>query len=114
MQSREQKKKRRPAKIDLGDEALTILWQDAHQSRYPLETLRLSCPCASCREKRGKPHGPQLVGNELPLVTNEIVTPTSEANGFSPVGRYGIRIQWADGHDDGIYTFEMLRELADT
>jgi len=27
------------------------------------------------------------------------------------VGRYGIKIRWADGHDAGIYTFEMLREF---
>ena len=111
MLGREEKVKRRPTSIDLGAEALTIRWQAGRESRFALEELRRQCPCAICREKRGQPHGPQMVGNELPMVTADIVVPTSEATGFDPVGRYGIKIRWADGHDDGIYTFEMLRAL---
>jgi DUF971 family protein len=26
------------------------------------------------------------------------------------VGSYGLRIRWSDGHDTGIYTFELLRK----
>jgi DUF971 family protein len=26
------------------------------------------------------------------------------------VGRYALQIQWSDGHDTGIYTYERLRE----
>ena len=112
MRGLEERRKRRPASIDLGDEALTIRWQDGRESRYELQALRLQCPCAICRQKRGEPHGPQLTGAaELPIVTTSELTPTSEARGFDPVGRYGIRIHWADGHEDGIYTFEMLRRL---
>ncbi|MXY84151.1 MAG: DUF971 domain-containing protein [Gemmatimonadetes bacterium] len=36
---------------------------------------------------------------------------TAEVRGVSYVGRYGIRIEWADGHDHGIYTFEFFRAL---
>ena len=112
MRGLEERRRRRPATIDLGDEALTIRWQDGRESRYELQALRLQCPCAICRQKRGEPHGPQLTGAaELPIVTTSELTPTSEARGFDPVGRYGIRIHWADGHEDGIYTFEMLRRL---
>lgn len=112
MRGLEERRRRRPARIDLGEEALTIRWQDGRESRYELQALRLQCPCAICRQKRGEPHGPQLTGAaELPIVTTSELTPTSEARGFDPVGRYGIRIHWADGHEDGIYTFEMLRRL---
>ena len=111
MRSREEKKRRRPASIELGDRELLISWQDGHRSSHALEDLRQQCPCANCREARGQPHGPQLVGNELPIVTAASVHPTSEAKGFDPVGRYGIKIKWADGHDAGIYTFEMLRDF---
>ena len=112
MRGLEERRKRRPASIDLGEEALAIRWQDGRESRYELQALRMQCPCAICRQKRGEPHGPQLVGGaELPIVTTAELTPTSEARGFDPVGRYGIRIHWADGHEDGIYTFEMLRRL---
>jgi len=27
------------------------------------------------------------------------------------IGRYAINIQWSDGHNTGIYTFELLRKL---
>ena len=28
---------------------------------------------------------------------------------IEPVGSYAIRLEWDDGHDAGIYTFERLR-----
>jgi DUF971 family protein len=28
-----------------------------------------------------------------------------------PVGAYAIRIDWSDGHNTGIYTFDHLRSL---
>lgn len=111
LRSREEKRRRRPVSIELGEQELLIAWQDGTKSAYALHDLRLACPCANCREARGEPHGPELVNNELPIITNEIVEPTSEAKGFDPVGRYGLRIRWADGHDAGIYTFEMLRDF---
>lgn len=111
LRSREEKKRRRPARIEMGEMELLITWQDGHRGAYALKDLRLQCPCANCREARGEPHGPQLVGDELPIVTSASVDPTSEAKGFDPVGRYALRIRWADGHDAGIYTFEMLRDF---
>jgi len=31
--------------------------------------------------------------------------------GMKPVGNYAYSIEFSDGHDTGIYTFELLREL---
>ena len=31
--------------------------------------------------------------------------------GMKPVGNYAYGIEFSDGHDTGIYTFELLREL---
>ena len=31
----------------LGNE-LVVIWDDGHESYYPLEQLRRACPCASC------------------------------------------------------------------
>jgi DUF971 family protein len=28
---------------------------------------------------------------------------------IEPVGRYGLRFRWSDGHDTGIYSFSLLR-----
>ena len=31
--------------------------------------------------------------------------------GVEPVGNYAIRIDWSDGHNTGIYSFDHLREI---
>ena len=100
------KKKPRDIELDRGSGELVILWRDGSESRYELEGLRRECPCAHCRELRD---GANAGG--LALMQDEAVTATAEVRGFSYVGRYGIRIEWADGHDHGIYTFEFFREL---
>ena len=104
--------KRRPAKIELGAEELVILWKDGRESRHALTALRRNCPCATCRGLREEPgvEAPAAPApGELPLLTATAATATAQARSWEPVGRYGLRICWADGHDHGIYTFEALR-----
>ncbi len=106
----EDKKRRRPSAIELAATELVIQWMDGAESRIPLAALRGSCPCAMCRQARDQEvTGPS---DELSLLTGEAATATAKASGFDFVGRYGIRINWADGHNTGIYTFESLREDA--
>lgn len=31
--------------------------------------------------------------------------------GATQVGSYAVQLRWQDGHDTGIYTFELLRRL---
>jgi DUF971 family protein len=45
------------------------------------------------------------------ILENESVSRAVRAKEIHGVGRYGIAIAWSDGHDTGIYTFEMLRNL---
>jgi DUF971 family protein len=35
----------------------------------------------------------------------------NELTALTPVGNYGIQASWKDGHDTGIYSFEMLRGI---
>ena len=110
----QKKLKRRPSKVELGETELAIQWMDGEHSRFSLADLRGSCPCAVCRQARGQSEREiQLPGGELPVLTGGAATATASASGFDYVGRYGIRIEWADGHNTGIYTFESLREQAD-
>ena len=60
-----------------------------------------------CRDQRALD---DVQEGQLKLLDGEAATATAEARGFVNVGRYGLRITWADGHDTGIYTFEALRE----
>lgn len=104
------KRKKKPRGIELleSEGVLSVNWSDGSQNRYDLEALRGSCPCALCREARDAPESNDL---ELNVLSGEAVSATGEAKGFELVGRYGLRIEWADGHDHGIYTFDFFREL---
>ena len=91
-----------PAEIyQAGDYELGIRWQDRHKSVYPCDFLRKSCRCAACiDEMTGKP----------------ILNPVEIPKDIHPlqivgVGRYGIRIDWSDRHNTGIYSFKYLREI---
>ena len=86
-------------------EALLITWADGRQSVLPLRMLRKFCPCAGCQGERdilGRAH--------MPIVQTTYDGPMT-ATGAELVGNYGLRIEWADGHSAGIYTFPYLREL---
>ncbi len=112
----EDKKRRRPRAVELEADDLLIQWQDGHSSRLPLDDLRRECPCAVCRENRGVEATPVAAsgGQELPMLSAEAAAATAVASGFNYIGRYGIRITWADGHDTGIYVFEALRARDDS
>ena len=46
----------------------------------------------------------------LPILAPEEARPL-EITGMRPVGNYAYNIAFSDGHDSGIFTFEMLRGL---
>ncbi len=105
------KKKRRPTRTELDREAeeLRVEWKDGHTSRYSRAHRRRGCTCADCREKRQERSAPEP--GELVLLDGAAATATAAVRRIDPVGHYGIRITWADGHDYGIYTFKALREM---
>ena len=89
---------------------LQIEWDDGHVSRYPLEFLRRECPCASCAEARRAPAKP--AANPLRVLQpHEIVSSNVALRQAEVVGRYALQFHWSDGHAEGIYTFDFLREL---
>jgi DUF971 family protein len=88
-----------------------IVWSDGHVSHYSFVFLRDACPCAMCEDERGKsgrPPGeaPKLVPGELPMFK-----PTAKPVSAEGVGKYAIKFSWNDGHDLGIYSWRLLREL---
>ncbi len=92
---------RRIAQVDRT--TLGIEWNDGVRQRWKLAELRRACPCATCVDEwtRERLLDPETIPNDL------------VATRVDSVGRYALRISFADGHDTGIYTFSMLRELAD-
>jgi DUF971 family protein len=84
---------------------LLIEWGDGHHTALPLALLRHKCPCASCRTLRDAPADPFRV-----LSASEAAA-VPELSDIAPVGRYGIKLIWADGHSTGIFSYEFLRGL---
>jgi DUF971 family protein len=80
---------------------LLVEWSDGRTTHYPFEWLRWQCPCALCRGEMGVPG--RLASVES---LSEEETTLVDAQ---PIGRYGIMFFWADGHHDGIFTYEWLR-----
>jgi DUF971 family protein len=48
----------------------------------------------------------------FPVLTAAEAQPT-KILGMEPVGNYAYSIKFNDGHDTGIYTLELLRELGE-
>ncbi len=91
-----------PASLrQVGERELEIVWKDGHTSRYDVVTLRRACPCAVCVDE---------------VTGRRILKPEDVADDVKPrrlraVGRYAIQFEWSDGHDTGIYSFDLLRRL---
>jgi len=82
---------------------LRITWADQHVSIYLYTNLRACCPCALCRSTREK--------GGIEATLSEMVRPDIAPRDIQTVGRYALSFSWSDGHETGIYTFDMLREL---
>jgi DUF971 family protein len=99
------------AEADVNEErqTLEITWGDRHPSVYPLKYLRSRCPCATCRTARSAAE--ESRSNPFRVIDPKEAATSSVIADVEAVGRYGMRIGWADGHSTGIYTFEYLREI---
>ena len=91
----------------VGDRELLIEWSDGMKRQYLFRELRDRCPCATCREKRAQAPEQRSL---LPVITDAQAQPL-KVLGMKPVGNYAYSIQFSDGHDTGIYSFELLRQL---
>jgi DUF971 family protein len=88
-----------------------IDWADGHRSEYSLALLRDECPCATCTGAHGTE--PQKTNHSAPAPADpfQMYKPVLKMLGVEPVGHYAIRIDWSDGHNAGIYSYDRLREL---
>ena len=75
---------------------LEISFGDGKTFRLPCEFLRVFSPSA---EVRG--HGP---GQEVLQTGKQDVAITA----VEPVGQYAIQLRFSDGHDTGIYSWDLL------
>jgi DUF971 family protein len=89
--------------IEESDSELSIAWSDDSESRYNAAELRRACPCAGCID--------EWTGKKT--LKDESISDDVSFSHISIVGRYALNFHFSDGHETGIYTFAMLRKLAE-
>ncbi len=97
-----------PKEMDWTDDGKArFLWSDGHESVYPAAALRRMCPCADCKGTHGTP--PKAFNI---VTTRALAGAPRQLNieSVEPVGNYAIAFTWGDGHREGIYTWDLLRD----
>ena len=94
-----------PKDLLLVGNELAIVWDDGREDYFPLETLRRACPCAMCKGEK------DILGNVYKGPERPLTPRSFQVVGRRLVGGYALQIDWGDGHNDGIYSFETLRKL---
>jgi DUF971 family protein len=89
--------------IEESDSELTINWSDDSETKFRAVELRRACPCAQCVN--------EWTGQKMQA--DESIPEDIHFNHISIVGRYALNFHFSDGHETGIYTFAMLRKLAE-
>ncbi len=85
-------------KLHQASRVLEIAYADGRNFKLPCEFLRVYSPSA---EVRG--HGP---GQEVLQTGKKEIAITK----IEPVGNYAVQLTFSDGHDTGIYSWDLLYE----
>lgn len=95
-----------PKRIKLNNqESLTIEWDNGEIFTYPLTFLRDESPDAGNKGETilWKHYAPPPKGPDKPG--------KYEVADIKTVGNYAINIIWKDGHNDGIYSWDLLKRF---
>lgn len=92
-----------PVRIQLHQKSrvLEVSYADGHSWRLPCEYLRVFSPSAEVRGHSGGE--PILVPGKREVGVRRV----------EPVGRYAVRLVFDDGHDTGLYSWDMLEDLGE-
>jgi len=102
-----------------------ITWADGHASHYEFPYLRDACPCATCNDEREKKaeaerkdadsphaaHGSSAIPLPMTSPVFPMFKPKARAQSAASVGSYAIQINFSDGHNTGIYSYDQLRSI---
>ncbi len=83
------------------DRIVQITWSKDHVGRYPTQYLRCECACAGCVDEN----------TGIRTLNPDTIPEDIDIESMEAVGNYAIRIEWSDGHNTGIYTWDRLAAL---
>jgi ATP-binding protein involved in chromosome partitioning len=90
-----------PREIKTKDGVISILWSDGHAGRLESRDLRMGCRCAACVDE----------WTHQSLIQPDLIPQDIRPKAIEAMGNYAIHIDWSDGHNTGIYTYDYLREV---
>lgn len=97
-----------PRSLEFVGDFLAVKWTDDSESIVRTATLRSNCPCAQCA---GEPDVTGAV--RRPAAPPTLSESSAVVTATDRVGSYAIGITWGDGHRTGIYSWALIRELAE-
>tara|TARA_B100001029_G_scaffold179548_1_gene189493 strand:+ start:2144 stop:2440 length:297 start_codon:yes stop_codon:yes gene_type:complete len=86
---------------------LALKLSDSSELLIDLKKIRNACPCAHCSGEKDVFGNIYKIGGKIPLLKKSF-----KIKFLKPIGNYGIKIIWEDGHSNGIYTFDLLKKLS--
>ena len=93
---------------EIVNDLLLLQWDDKTENALPLTPMRDNCPCANCAGET------DVFGNIYKGAPQTMNENSYIISGIQPVGYYAISPFWKDGHSDGIFSFNFLKNLCDT
>lgn len=85
--------------------SLSIKWNDEKVTEISLTKLRDECPCVNCKGES------VIFESYIPIKSPFKAAGYYEIDKLESVGNYAITVKWKDGHDTGIYSWDILRNL---
>ena len=85
--------------------SLSVKWNDESVTEITLTKLRDECPCVNCKGES------VIFESYIPIKSPFKAAGYYEIDKIETVGNYAISIKWKDGHDTGIYSWDILRKL---
>ena len=88
------------------EDEIAIKWSDNTESYIKNKNIRESCPCAHCSGET------DIFGNiYIGEKNNHNNKNKYKIISYMKVGHYAIRFFWADNHNNGIYTYRLLKNI---
>ncbi len=85
--------------------SLSVKWNDDKFTEISLTKLRDECPCVNCKGES------VIFESYIPIKSPFKAQGFYEIDKIESIGNYAISIKWKDGHDTGIYSWDILRKL---
>ncbi|MCS5532124.1 MAG: DUF971 domain-containing protein [Candidatus Poseidoniales archaeon] len=92
--------------LERGKEDCVLRFADGQAFRVEYLDIRQSCPCAKCGPRQENEQ--RIIEFREEVMRLRLDKPKAEL-----VGRYGLRFSWPSGCSSGIYSFPLLRKVAE-